>query len=87
MTALHQVLGFARSADPLHSFLDPGGAALVKLGYDRSTPPPPPALIPMPDPVALAQQQRLMIARQAAAGQGRAATILSPQPTNDKLGP
>lgn len=48
----------------------------------------PVAAIPMADPNAIALQQRLLAARQAASAGGRASTILSQQSdSGDRLGP
>lgn len=49
---------------------------------------PPAAAVPMPDAQAISLQQRRLLAQMAAAGGGRASTILSPQSdSTDKLGP
>jgi hypothetical protein len=82
MSYLHNVLTLG-NFDPAIGPFNPA----LKYLTDATKRPPGAPVIPMPDPVALAQAQRIAIARQAAGGEGRAATILSPQPTSDKLGP
>lgn len=94
MGALHNLISFGQRHSGLFALTgDPMMAVAAKndLGAKfvsrETTPSLGPQAVPMPDPQALALEQRRMFARMASAGQGRASTILSQQPSSDRLGP